>query len=93
MNKGIQISRQIQKRVLEYVHCPEIDSLPSFPPILDKGLKIDLAPTSQGVKGSQTTYTYMFYSVGFLPFLFPRHNPIGLQRKRLQPDPLGTDCF
>ena len=29
----------------------------------------------------------------FLPFLFPQHNPIGLQWKRLQPNPLGTDCF
>ena len=28
-----------------------------------------------------------------LPFLFPQHNPIGLQWKRLQPNPLGTDCF
>ena len=70
MNKGIQISRQIQKRVLEYARCPEIDSPPSFPPILDKGLQIDLAPTNQGVKGSQTTFAHIFYSVGFCLFSF-----------------------
>ena len=41
-----------------------------FPPILDKRLKIDLSPTSQGVMGSQTTFAHIFYSVGFCLFSF-----------------------